>query len=67
MPPHLSTTVDRIGMVESSKAANEIYSPVSGKVQEINKLILSKPRLINSNPMDEGIFYTMDLFINLKN
>lgn len=40
--------------MESVKASSDIYSPISGKVVEINSSLEEKPSLINSNPYDEG-------------
>jgi glycine cleavage system H protein len=38
------------GTVESVKAVSEIYSPVSGKVQEVNAALADAPELINQDP-----------------
>lgn len=43
------------GAVESVKAASEIYSPVSGVVEEINKALEDKPALINSSCYKDGM------------
>ena len=40
-------------VVESTKAASDVYSPISGKVTEVNSLIVSDPSSVNSDP--EGI------------
>ncbi|OTF75243.1 hypothetical protein BLA29_006127 [Euroglyphus maynei] len=45
---------DEIGAIESVKAANEIYTPISGKILETNKNLEEKPGLINSSCYDEG-------------
>lgn len=42
------------GVVESVKAASDLYSPVSGEVVAINEALLANPALINSSPYDEG-------------
>lgn len=42
------------GALESVKAAADIYSPVSGKVTEINSNLESEPDLVNKSPYDEG-------------
>jgi glycine cleavage system H protein len=44
-------------MVESVKAASDIYSPVSGEVLEVNQAIVSDPGLVNSDPMAAGWFF----------
>lgn len=42
------------GAVESVKATSDIYSPVSGKVIEVNEELNSSPGLINSSPYEKG-------------
>src|SRR3989337_2593893 len=59
-------------VVESVKAAYDIYSPLSGKVVEINKKIQEKPQLVNEDPYGEGWFLkieisNLDEFKNLLN
>ena len=43
-----------MGTVESVKAVNEIFSPISGKVVETNKALADKPELVNKDPYGEG-------------
>jgi glycine cleavage system H protein len=43
-----------IGVVESIKAVSEIYSPVSGKVVEVNNKLEESPELINKHPYTDG-------------
>ena len=38
------------GSIESVKAVSELYSPVSGKVAEVNPAITSRPELVNTDP-----------------
>jgi len=38
------------GTIESVKAVSELFSPVSGKVAEINPAVVSKPEMVNSDP-----------------
>jgi len=38
------------GSIESVKAVSELYSPVSGKVVEVNPVVVSKPELVNTDP-----------------
>ena len=38
------------GSIESVKAVSELYSPVSGKVVEVNPAVVSKPELVNTDP-----------------
>ena len=43
-----------IASVESVKASAEIYAPASGKVVAINKGVIEKPEILNSDPFGEG-------------
>jgi glycine cleavage system H protein len=45
---------DSFGVVESVKAASDIYLPMSGKVTEVNSKLESQPELINTAPYSEG-------------
>lgn len=45
------------GVVESVKAASDIYSPVSGTVVAINEAIVDAPETVNSSPYDDGWFF----------
>ena len=42
------------GVVESVKAVSDLYSPVSGKVVEINQALVEKPEVINTDPYGEA-------------
>jgi glycine cleavage system H protein len=48
-------------VVESVKAASDVYSPVSGTVTEANGALEGDPALVNSAPEGEGWFYKMTL------
>lgn len=50
-----------IAVVESVKAASDIYSPVSGEVVEVNTALQGSPDLINSSPLGEGWLYRLKL------
>jgi len=43
-----------LAVLESVKATAEIYSPVTGKVVEVNERLLDEPELINKEPYDGG-------------
>lgn len=43
-----------LGAVESIKAVSVVYSPVSGKVKEVNAALQERPELVNTSPYDEG-------------
>ena len=49
------------GVVESVKAASDIYSPVSGEVIEINEDLADAPETINEQPYDAGWIYKVKL------
>ncbi|MEK9803821.1 MAG: glycine cleavage system protein GcvH [Curvibacter sp.] len=49
------------GVVESVKAAADVYSPVSGTVTEVNEALRADPALANSEPLGEGWFYKLAL------
>ncbi len=46
-----------IAVVESVKAASDVYSPVSGQITEINEVLNDNPEIINASPYDEGWFF----------
>lgn len=48
-------------VVESVKAASEVYSPVSGTVTEGNAALLDTPALVNESAQDEGWFFKLTL------
>src|SRR2546423_14940232 len=43
-----------LGVVESVKAASDIYSPISGEVLERNVKVIEKPELVNTQPYGDG-------------
>jgi glycine cleavage system H protein len=48
-------------VVESVKAASEVYAPIGGEVVEANSAIVSDPSLVNSDPMGAGWFFRLKL------
>jgi glycine cleavage system H protein len=48
-------------VVESVKTANDIYSPLSGEVTEVNNAVVSDPALVNREPYAGGWFYKLKL------
>jgi len=52
---------DSIAVVESVKAASDIYAPVSGEIVTINPRIAAEPELVNADPEGEGWLFTMRL------
>lgn len=50
---------DEAGVIESVKAASDIYAPVTGEVLTINMLLEDDPETVNSDPYNEGWLYTL--------
>lgn len=48
-------------VVESVKAASDVYSPVSGEVVEGNQAVVDDPAMVNSDPEGEGWFFKVKL------
>lgn len=62
--PAIGTTFaqgDIAGVVESVKAAADVYAPLSGEVIEVNEALRDDPSLANSDPLGEGWFFKMKL------
>lgn len=55
------TQGEEAAVVESVKAASEVYSPVSGTVTEGNAALLDNPALVNESAQNEGWFYKLAL------
>lgn len=49
-------------VVESVKAAADVYSPVSGEVIEVNEAVIEHPQLINEDPYGQGWLFRMKPF-----
>ena len=52
---------DQVGVVESTKAASDVYTPISGEVVERNQSIVDDPSKINSDPENEGWFFKLKI------
>ena len=52
---------DIAGVVESVKAATDVYMPVSGEVTEVNEALRADPSLANSDPLGAGWFFKVKL------
>ena len=50
---------DEAGVVESVKAASDIYAPIGGEVIAVNELLEDSPETVNSDPYQEGWFYKL--------
>jgi len=45
---------ERFGVIESVKAASDLYSPVGGRVVEVNQALVDAPERVNADPYGEG-------------
>lgn len=52
---------DEAAVVESVKAASEIYAPVSGTITEVNQRLSGEPGLINTDPVTDGWIYRIEI------
>ncbi len=60
--PDIGATVgkgDEIAVVESVKAASDIYAPLAGSVVAVNQALEDSPELVNESPYGEGWFFTI--------
>ena len=48
-------------IVESVKAASDVYAPLSGEVIEVNEKLLDEPEIVNSSPLEDGWFFKIKL------
>jgi glycine cleavage system H protein len=62
--PDLGSNVEKdgnAGVVESTKAASDVYTPVSGEVVENNQAIVDDPGKINNDPENEAWFFKLKI------
>ena len=62
--PDVGTAVEKdgnAGVVESTKAASDVYTPVSGEVVENNQAIVDDTGKINSDPENEAWFFKLEI------
>ena len=62
--PEIGRTVEQgkeAAVVESAKAASEVYAPVSGEIVEVNGELLGNPAQVNADAMGEGWFIKLRL------
>lgn len=52
---------DGIAVVESVKAASDIYAPASGTIEAVNPALEDSPELVNSDPFEDGWFLRMTI------
>ena len=62
--PAVGATVDKgkdAAVVESVKAASDVYAPISGEVTETNDALENDPALVNSSPEEDGWFFKLTI------
>ena len=62
--PDVGSSVEKdgnAGVVESTKAASDVYTPISGEVMENNQAIVDDPGKINSDPENEAWFFKLNI------
>ena len=62
--PEIGTSVQKdgnAGVVESTKAASDVYTPISGEVVENNQSIADDPAKINSDPENDAWFFKLKI------
>ena len=62
--PKVGTKVDargNVAVVESVKAASDIYAPIAGEVVEANEALSSNPALVNTDPFGEGWIFVVKM------
>ena len=55
------TEAEAVAVVESVKAASDVYAPLAGRVTEINAALTEDPALANRDPAGEGWFFKLEL------
>jgi glycine cleavage system H protein len=51
---------EAIAVVESVKAASDVYAPIAGKIVEVNDALVDNPSLANSAPTADGWFFKIE-------
>ena len=62
--PDVGSSVEKdgnAGVVESTKAASDVYTPISGEIMESNQAIVDDPGKINSDPENEAWFFKIKI------
>ncbi len=62
--PEIDRVVDEgeaCGVVESVKAASDVFAPLAGKIVETNQTIVDNPALVNGDPTGEAWFFKIEL------
>ena len=64
--PEVGRTVEQgeaCAVVESVKAASDVYAPLAGQVSEVNDAIVDDPSLVNREPAGEGWFFKLSAVV----
>lgn len=67
--PEVGATIhakDEVAVVESVKAASDVYSPISGEIIATNELLADAPETVNAVPYDDGWFYKIKMSDELE-
>ena len=62
--PEIGRKVEKGGdaaVVESVKAASDVYAPIAGEIVEINQAVVDEPSLVNLDPMGKGWLFKMKI------
>ena len=60
-PGAIVNAKDEVAVVESVKAASDLYSPISGEIIEVNGVLVEAPETVNSVPYENGWFLKMTI------
>ena len=60
-PGAIVNAKDEVAVVESVKAASDLYSPISGEIIEVNGVLIEAPETVNSVPYENGWFLKMTI------
>lgn len=52
---------EAVAVVESVKAASDVYAPLAGRITEANRVLAEDPALVNRSPAEGGWFYRMEV------
>ena len=62
--PEVGSVIDKgkdAAVVESVKAASDVYAPISGEIMEANEALEDDPALVNTAPEEDGWFFKMSI------
>jgi len=59
-PGRVVTAGESIAVVESVKAASDVYAPINGRITEVNSALVDDPALVNAEPTGSGWFFKIE-------